>query len=357
MDVIAEVRYDKIRKIGGIGIDGQNSEVFYAYDHYLKTKLVVKEIEKASIPDPARYFAEAQALDASAHPRVVPVRWAANRPDHICIAMPLMKGGSLAKLIERVPLTPKRLISVAQDLCEGVAHAHIAHIVHMDIKPTNVLFDEHGRAHITDFGQALPLDASGTADARGHRIYQPFTPPEIAQNKGGAAPACDVYQIGLTLFRAITGERNFKRQWDLIKIRPFPFSRNAIANGDFPDRVFPPFLPVNLKRAILKALDVNPANRQVGARALAEELGKVHIEHDWQPEVDEPDAGTWRLCMDGRADTLVLLRGALPDAQVEIYTEGTGGRRRKTPAAWANGLRTEPQLSKALSRAFRAAVV
>jgi len=195
MDVIAQVQYDKIREIGGIA--GKNSRVFLAFDHHLHTELVVKEIEKARISDPARYFDEARAFHASAHPRVVTVHWAADRTDHVCIAMPLMVGGSLADAIETTPLAPSRLIQVAQDLCEGVAQVHLAKFVHMDIKPTNVLFDANGRAAITDFGQALPLDTLGTADARGHRIYQSFTPPEIARSGAVATAASDVYTTGI----------------------------------------------------------------------------------------------------------------------------------------------------------------
>jgi serine/threonine protein kinase len=138
MDVIAEVRYDPIRKIGGLGIDGANSEVFYVYDHHLGANLVVKEIQKKTIGDPAKYFREARAFHAAKHDRVVPVHWAADRPDHVCIAMPMM-AGSLAKEIKDKPLRPSRLIAVAQDVCEGIAQVHLANFVHMDIKPTNVL--------------------------------------------------------------------------------------------------------------------------------------------------------------------------------------------------------------------------
>jgi len=354
MDVIAQVQYDKIREIGGIA--GKNSRVFLAFDHHLHTELVVKEIEKARISDPARYFDEAPAFHASAHPRVVTVHWAADRTDHVCIAMPLMMGGSLADAIETTPLAPSRLIQVAQDLCEGVAQVHLAKFVHMDIKPTNVLFDANGRAAITDFGQALPLDTLGTADARGHRIYQSFTPPEIARSGAVATAASDVYQIGLTLYRALNGERNFKAQWDAIKGNPPPFARNAIASGDFPDRAFLPFVPLGIRRAILCALEVDPARRQVGARALAEELAAVEIKHDWNTELDQPDSALWRLRQDGRADILVLRQGMLPNVRVEIWTSGSTGRRRKTPEAWSKGLRTPRQLNSALSRAFRAAV-
>jgi serine/threonine protein kinase len=265
--------------------------------------------------------------------------------------------GSLADQIRKGPLRPSRLIAVAQDVCEGVAQVHLAGFVHMDIKPTNVLFDAHGRAAITDFGQALPLGLLGTADASGHPLYPSFVPPEIARGSAVATPASDVYQIGLTLYRALNGERRFQEEWGRIRAKPFPERRAAIARGEFPDRAFLPFAPLGIRRAILRALDINPARRQVGARALAQELAAVEIKHDWETERDEPDEGIWRMRADGRADTLVLRLGAFPDSRVEIYTAGPTGRRRKAPALWSKKLKTERQLRTALSRAFRAAVV
>ena len=206
MEIIAQVRYDKLAEIGDG--EGRNSHVFRAFDHHLHAELVVKEVDKTAITDPARYFLEARAFYASEHPRVVPVRWAAQTADHVCIAMPLMQGGSLAKLLKGGPLRPSRLIEVAQDICEGVAQVHLAKFVHLDIKPTNILFDANGRAAVTDFGQALLLDSIGTADASRHLLYNKCKPPEV-RTIGVATPASDVYQIGLTLYRALIGERKF----------------------------------------------------------------------------------------------------------------------------------------------------
>jgi eukaryotic-like serine/threonine-protein kinase len=351
LEIIASVNYERITEIGGV--DGKNSKVFEVFDRHLGARLVVKEIEKARIGDPARYFQEARAFHAAKHDRVVPVHWAAERPDHVCIAMPMM-AGSLAHEIGSKPVSPRRLIAIAQDICEGIAQVHLANYVHMDIKPTNVLFDAHGRAAITDFGQSLALSALGTADTTRHPLYISFVPPEIADGSAVATPASDVYQIGLTLYRALNGERVFAGELQESRAK-FPL-RTAIAFGKFPKRVFPPFVPLGIRRALLRALDVDPSQRQVGARALAEELGTVEIKYDWQTELDEPGESRWRLRSPDKADVLVLRLGALPGARVEVWTEGVSGRRRKAPDAWSKDIRTERQLRTALSRTFRAAV-
>jgi len=352
MEIIAQVRYDKIREIGQAG---QNSRVYEAFDHHLATRLAVKEIEKTRIGDPKRYFLEAKAVHASAHPRVVPIHWAADATDHVCLAMPFMKGGSLADRIAGGPLRTSELVRVAQDICEGTAQVHIAKFIHLDLKPTNALFDANGRCAVSDFGQSLPLDFMGTADARDVCIYPSFMPPEYQGGKV-LTPAADVYQLGLTLYRAANGEPFFKEQWDRVSAQPWAARRNAIASGEFPNRIFLPCVPRGIQQAILRALDVNPARRPAGARSLAEDLARVTVAHDWVTEEYQPDSVTWRLQRPGRADVLVLKRGPLPGARVEVWTEADGTRRRKNEGAWPPAARTDRQLTKALSRAFRVAV-
>jgi serine/threonine protein kinase len=351
MEVIANVNYQKLSEIGQAG---QNSHVFKVFDKYLHAELAVKEVEKKRLSDPARYFAEARALHASTHPRVVPIRWAADTNELVCIAMPLMPGGSLADQIRTKPLRPSEVVRVGQDLCEGVAQVHLARFVHLDVKPTNVLFDANGRAALTDFGLALPIDALGTADARDIALYPTFLPPEIIKAKGVVTHASDVYQIGLTLYRAVNGEPFFADQWSKV-CSPWPSGRNAIFEGRFPDRTFLPGVPLGLRQAILRALSVDPALRQVGARKLAEELAAVDVMYDWEVEQYAGDAVTWRLRQPGRAEVVVLRRGTFPKVSVEIWTEGPAGRRRKNPGEWSKNLRTQKQLTRALNQAFRTA--
>lgn len=354
MEVIANVSYRELEQIGGN--DGQNSRVFRVHDNHLNAVLVVKELKKSRLADADRYFAEARALHASKHPRVVPIHWAADRPDHICIAMPLMRRGSLADRIRERPLRSSEVIRVGQDLCEGVAQVHLRGFVHLDVKPTNLLFDDDDRAALTDFGLALPVDAAdGTADARDLALYPSFFPPEMVRHRGVVTNASDVYQIGLTLYRAVNGETFFARQWERVKRLELAARRDEIRLGSFPDRNFLPGVPLGLRQAIVKALDPDPTLRQVGARQLAEDLARVDVKHDWLVETYEPDSIIWRLRQEGRADVLVLQRGATPKASVEIWTETSAGRRRKEPAAWARGIRGHKQLALALNKAFRAA--
>lgn len=348
MEILASVRYEPLAEIGQ---QGRNSRVFRAYDHHLGTELAVKEIEKAAISDPARFFDEARAYHASAHARVVPIKWAAETADKVCIALPLMPGGSLADKIAAGPLRVTEVIHIAHDICEGIAPVHGAGLVHLDLKPSNVLFDGQGRATVTDFGQSLRVDpATGTVSPGRHVLYGPYFPPELLIT-GIATPASDVFQIGLTLYRALWGEWEFERQ----RLSWGPTLSAAIRNGEFPPRVLPPHVPSALAAIVLRALDVDPAARFQTATELAEDLVRVAVPYDWIVEQHDAAASRWRLTAPGRADTIVQRVGELPDTEVEIWTEGPGGRRRKATEAWGIP-RTELQLGRALRKAFRAAV-
>jgi hypothetical protein len=73
VEVLPILSYERRTEIGAAG---QNSRVFKVFDNHLHAELVVKEVEKKRLGDPARYFTEARAVHAAAHPRVVPVLWA-----------------------------------------------------------------------------------------------------------------------------------------------------------------------------------------------------------------------------------------------------------------------------------------
>lgn len=351
MEILAAVKYEHIREIGGL--QGRQSKVFLVNDHHLGGELVVKEVPRANFGDPDTCFDEAKKLFASAHPRVVPIQWAAKTRDNICLAMPLMTGGSLTDKIAAVPLSVRDAIKVGQDVCEGVAHVHAAGLLHLDIKPTNVLFDGIGRALVTDFGQSIRLDPlTGTASLAGHPMYVWFVPPEYFAT-GVASHASDVYQIGLTLCRAVNGEFWYQEQ-----VRGLGRAERIvkISNGAFPSRDFLPHVPRDLVRVLAKAIALDPADRYQTARELASALAQVRAREAWSVEVQTRDKTVWRLDRADRADVVVERIGVPPDAAVEIWTEGGSGRRRKRSDKWATGLTTGRKLATALRRAFRAAV-
>jgi len=145
MQVVASIEYQKIRQIG-IG-QGMNSEVFLASDPQLNGTIAVKEIPKANFGNSiSSYFSEAQTMFAAAHPNIVPIQYACETTDRVCLAMPYFSQGSLSDRINVDPLSLLEIQRVAQGVLSGLARIHAAGFLHLDIKPSNVLLSENRRA-------------------------------------------------------------------------------------------------------------------------------------------------------------------------------------------------------------------
>ena len=349
MKVLASVEYVRVRRIGAG--QGRNSVVFLADDTHIAGRVVVKEIAKSQFPDPSVFFGEAQAMYAAAAASVVPVHWAAETADKICIAMPHYPAGSLADRIRVSPLSVPEAKRICQDICAGARAAHSAGVCHLDIKPTNVFFDASGRALVADFGQSVRLDATGVYSGP-MRLYTPYLPPEVITARA-VSPGSDVYQIGLTLYRALNGDGHFKQQLAGMGGADL---RSAIAAGTFPARTFLPHLPSAVCRVLKRALAANPPDRFQSAAELAEAFAAISAPHAWRVDMSRPPVTRWRLDRPPRASLEVIRKPGSGKSRwnIEVWTIGSKGRRRRRDqdTLW-KAERTERQAHIALKRCFR----
>lgn len=113
MQVIAELRFNKIREIGtGQGL---NSVVYLAHDPQLNTRFAVKQIDKTTFWNPD-CFAEANAVHSVTHPNVVSVQYGCEKDNHAFIAMPFYEKGSLADRLVPGPLSLSDFVRFGQDV-------------------------------------------------------------------------------------------------------------------------------------------------------------------------------------------------------------------------------------------------
>ena len=294
MLVRTTVAYQRIHQIGAG--EGRNSIVYLARDEQFGGDIVVKEVPKADFRLPERYFDEAQALYAARSQNVVPLHWASQTNDLICLAMPHYPQGSLARRIEHGPLLVREVVRIAQEVCAGAATVHRAQLLHLDIKPSNVLFNEVGNALLADFGQAVDVGNYGVATGS-MRVYQLCAPPELLIGRGAAIPS-DVFQLGMTLYRAANGSPFFHSQ--VLKAESDGLF-GAIVAGKFPTRDYLPHVPRTLRTVLSRAMSVDPAERYQSATELAEAVAAVRVELDWHVDMSDPDVTAWRADRDGRA--------------------------------------------------------
>ncbi|MDZ4814126.1 MAG: serine/threonine-protein kinase, partial [Pseudomonadota bacterium] len=136
---------------GGMGV------VFRAFQHSLGREVAIKFIVGALVDHPAAvstFFAEARAAARLHHPHIVPVFESGQIDGQPYFSMPLLGGETLAQRIQKGRFDPKAAVDLLLTLCAAVSYAHELGLLHLDLKPGNVLFDDGGRALISDFGLA-----------------------------------------------------------------------------------------------------------------------------------------------------------------------------------------------------------
>lgn len=106
---------------------------------------------------------------------------------------------------QRTPLTPYEAEHILKQICSALDYAHSHRVLHLDLKPANILFDEHDNVRVADFGLARLFHTTGYATTRSVVGTLPYMPFEQWRGKH-AGPRSDVYALGITLYEILTGE-------------------------------------------------------------------------------------------------------------------------------------------------------
>ncbi|MDW8282376.1 MAG: protein kinase [Myxococcales bacterium] len=181
---------------GGMGI------VVRALDTFTKTEVAVKHVRPDLAADPDytdRLVREAALARELSHRNICRVHDAYRDGDgSVLLSMEFVQGETLRRRLDRGPLHPDEALSIARQICAGVAAAHEKGVVHRDLKPENVLLDKNGRAVVLDFGVARK-EGSPRDTVTGVALGTPrYMAPEQQLGKA-VTPATDVYALGLVL--------------------------------------------------------------------------------------------------------------------------------------------------------------
>jgi eukaryotic-like serine/threonine-protein kinase len=206
----------RYRLVAPVGV-GTSSRVFLAVDTQLRRRVAVKLLHEALAEDEGflkRFRAEARAAGALNHPNIVAVfDWGEDRSEGVVVpylVTEYLGGGSLRDVLDRgAPLSPSQTLLVGLETARALAHAHLRGLVHRDVKPGNLLFDEEGRLRLADFGLARALAEASWTEPSGAMIGTArYASPEQALGRRLDGRS-DVYSLALVLVEAVTGQVPF----------------------------------------------------------------------------------------------------------------------------------------------------
>ena len=198
-------RYEVVGHAGRGGM----ADVFVAHDERLGRRVAVKAFRGTDDADRRRFDTEARVLAGLDHPGLVRVLDAGEHEGTPFLVLELIDGPSLSELLDGAPpLDGQQTREIALELGAALAYVHARGVVHRDVKPSNILFDEHGRARLADFGIARLADSSHlTAPATSMGTAAYMAPEQV--EGGDVGPPADVYALGLVLLECLTGQRSF----------------------------------------------------------------------------------------------------------------------------------------------------
>ncbi len=208
--VLAGYRIDSLIARGGMGVVYRATQL--ALDRPVALKVIARElVDQEGFRE--RFLRESRLAASLDHPSVVPVYDAREEDGELIVAMRLVEGGDLRRLIAREgSLAPDRALALLKQIAEALDAAHAAGIVHRDVKPHNILVDGE-RAYLSDFGLAKAYAETGPGPGSGASIVGTVEYMAPEQWRGErVGPAADVYALGCVLYEALTGIAPFARK-------------------------------------------------------------------------------------------------------------------------------------------------
>ncbi len=331
-DGLLSERYDDLQEIarGGMGI------IFQARDQRLERKSALKMAMPAMARNrilAERFVAEAQLTAQLEHPNIVPVHDLGQTSEGgLYYTMKLVEGEPLNHVIQRLAAGNhislmkygryQRLL-IFRKVCEAIAHAHSRRIIHLDIKPSNIMIGDFGEVLLMDWGLARSIAGPASCPEPGRAGRGPvgtpaYMSPEQAQGHSELFDfQTDLFLLGATLYHLMTLVRPYSGSTLEEKIS------RAVAGAYVPPAKAAPAeqLPLELCRIIEKAMATDKPARYRTVGELLQDLDDLMAGRTSSDNrVFQAGQVLMRVGEQGE-EGYVILRG-----QVEVYLETEGTR-------------------------------
>jgi len=272
--------------VGEIGRGGMGV-VYKAIQHGLERTVALKMILGCQWLSPTHldsFRAEIESVAKRQHPNIVQVYDIGEGDGLPFFSLEFVEGGSLASRLDRMPQSPFATAEFVACVASAMHYAHLRGVVHLDLKPANILLadrgsictENDGKEHwlhrvtpkIADFGLAKRLDMASSwkraDDVMGTPNY--MAPEQVAGRVKDVGPAADVYALAAILYELLTGRPPYLGE------TPMDTVLLVLEAQLVPPSKLQPTIPGDLETICIKCLKPEPRSRYASAEALADDL-------------------------------------------------------------------------------------
>jgi serine/threonine-protein kinase len=249
---------------GGMGA------VFLAEDLRLGRRVAIKVLLPELTDDGAvigRFIREARIAAGLDHPNIIPIYAVEQVGDFHYFVMKHVTGRSLDEMLEGRSLPVEQALDILRQAADALAHAHAHGVVHRDVKPSNIMLDEHGRVLLMDFGISKALEAGTQYTSTGQMVGTPrYVSPEQALGEAIDGRS-DQYSLGVVGYQMLVGRLPITG--DSVHALMYKHVHEIPAAA----RSVRPEIPAAVSNALQRALAKKPDQRFASMDEFASALG------------------------------------------------------------------------------------
>lgn len=253
-------RFEVVRELGR----GAQGAVYLANDPQLERKVAIKTLRGGAGRKTEKLLHEARFVSKLQHANIVPLYDAGEEDGAPYLVYAFVEGGTLEKMLADGELHSVKSAEIACSILDALEYAHQQGVIHLDIKPANIMLGQHGIPMLMDFGIArLIQDDGGT---QGEVAGTPrYMAPESVSN-GSVDKRSDLYSLGMVMYEMVAGRPAFDGE-NVFQII------NSVAHDDvIPPSTYNPAIDAKLEEIILKAVSKDSDRRYPDAEAMREAL-------------------------------------------------------------------------------------